>query len=381
MNNRYSPRRALAGLILVALTLASVGAASLPLPTPEATSSITVRDLKRHLSFLASEELGGRYTFSPSNLIAARYLASQLESYGYRGAGRDASFFQRVPLSYRNVDLAASHVMLNDGGTKREFAYADAFVAEVPTNMSVSGDLIFVGYGVSSPRNSYDEYAGLNVKGKIVVVSSGLSDSLRKLKLNDDEQAEAAAIAHGAIGLIKVPDAQELLTWQQIKVEFGGQQQLGLPPRITSGKVLPQITAGPALIKAIAKEMGKESSELVNPGGKIGPMELAATAEIKLRVAVKDAPPAQNVAGVLEGSDSKLKDEYVVFSAHYDHLKSTDKGEVYRGADDDGSGTVSVLEIAQAFAVGPRPKRSILIIFHTGEELGLYGSEFNTDYE
>src|SRR5437773_1244658 len=207
MNNRYSPRRALAGLILVALTLASVGAASLPLPTPEATSSITVRDLKRHLSFLASEELGGRYTFSPSNLIAARYLASQLESYGYRGAGRDASFFQRVPLSYRNVDLAASHVMLNDGGTKREFAYADAFVAEVPTNMSVSGDMVFVGYGVSSPRNSYDEYAGLNVKGKIVVVSSGLSDSLRKLKLNDDEQAEAAAIAHGAIGLIKVPDA------------------------------------------------------------------------------------------------------------------------------------------------------------------------------
>jgi peptidase M28-like protein len=382
MNHHHSVRRVLAMLMLAVLTLASAGAASLPLPTPEATSSITVRDLKRHLSFLASEELGGRYTFSPSNLIAARYLASQLESYGYRGAGRDGSFFQRVPLSYRNVDLAASRVMLNDGVSKHEFAYADAFVAEVPTNMSVSGELVFVGYGVSSPRNSYDDYAGLNVKGKIVVMSSGLSDSLRKLKSNDDEQAEAAALAHGAIGLIKIPDAQALLTWQQIKVEFGGQQQLGLPPRTTSfGKVLPQITAGPELIKAIAKTMGKESSDLVTPGGKSGPMELSASAEIKLRVAVKDAPPAQNVVGVLEGGDAKLKDEYVVISAHYDHLKTTDKGEVYRGADDDGSGTVSVLEIAQAFAVGPRPKRSILIIFHTGEELGLYGSEFNTDYE
>ena len=96
---------------------------------------------------------------------------------------------------------------------------------------------------------------------------------------------------------------------------------------------------------------------------------------------MKEAPPAQNVAGILEGSDPKLKDQYVVFSAHYDHLKTSDNGEVYNGADDDGSGTVSVLEIAQAFAVGPRPKRSILIIFHTGEELGLFGSEFNTDYE
>src|SRR5436190_24351978 len=130
MIHRYPVRRALVGLLLGVLSFASLGAANRPLPTPEATSSITARDLKRHLSFLASEELGGRYTFSPSNLIAARYLASQLESYGYRGAGRDASFFQRVPLSYRNVDLAASHVMLNDGGTKREFAYADAFVAE-----------------------------------------------------------------------------------------------------------------------------------------------------------------------------------------------------------------------------------------------------------
>src|SRR4030095_10373991 len=146
-------------------------------------------------------------------------------------------------------------------------------------------------------------------------------------------------------------------------------------------KVLPQITAGPELIKAVAKLMGKESSEILTPGRKAVPAEIAAAVEIKLRVAVKDAPPAQNVVGILEGGDSKLKDEYVVFSAHYDHLKSTDKGEVYRGADDDGSGTVSVLEIAQAFAIGPRPRRSILVVFHTGEELGLYGSEFNTDYE
>src|ERR1700686_1489559 len=97
---RNSFRRALAILMLAALTMAAAGASNLPLPAAEATSAITARDLKRHLSFLASDELGGRYTLSASNLIAARYLASQLEYYGYRGAARDGSFFQKVPLSY-----------------------------------------------------------------------------------------------------------------------------------------------------------------------------------------------------------------------------------------------------------------------------------------
>jgi hypothetical protein len=376
MNHRHSFKSALALLVLAAVALASAGAANLPLPTAEATSSITARDLKRHLSFLASDELGGRYTFSHSNLIAARYLASQLESYGYRGAARDGSFFQRVPLSYRSVDLVGSRVTLNVNGAKRDFKYVDAFLAQTPTDINISGELVFVGNGVSSPRSNYDDYTGLKVKGKIVVMRSGLPESIREVRLSDGEQAEGAALAHGAIGVIKVPDAQTLVTW------FGAQQELGLPPKTTaSGKVFPEITAGPELIKAIAKAMGKESSALTAPAGKVSPAELAASAEIKLRVDVKDAPPAQNVVGILDGADAKLKDEYVAFSAHYDHLQTSGKGEVYHGADDDGSGTVSVLEIAEAFSLGPRPKRSILIVFHTGEELGLFGSEYNTDYE
>ena len=383
MNHRHSSARALAALVLAALLIgSSSGAANLPLPTAEATSSITMRDLKMHLSFLASEELGGRYTLSPSNRVAARYLASQLESYGYRGAARDGSFFQRVPLSFRDVDRAASIVALTIGGAKRDFNYADAFLADVPTDMNISGELVFVGYGLSSPRNKYDDYAGLNVKGKVVVIAGGTPDSLKGVRLGSEEQADGAALAHGAVGAIKIPDAQTLLAWEELKVWLGGRQQLGLPPRKTvSGRSLPQITAGPDLIKAIAKLMGKQSSDLVPPGAKLKPAELDATAEIRLRVDVKEAPPAQNVVGILDGADPKLKDEYVVLSAHYDHLKTGDRGEVYHGADDDGSGTVSVLEIAQAFSLGPRPRRSILIVFHTGEEIGLFGSEYNTDYD
>jgi hypothetical protein len=309
-------------------------------------------------------------------------LASQLESYGYRGAARNGSFFQRVPLTYRTIDLAASRITLSSAGSKREFSYADSFLSEVPTNISISGGLVFVGYGISSPKTNYDDYAGLSVKGKIVVMISGVPELLRNVRLSEDEQPEAAALKRGAIGTIKIADAQTMLTWDQMKVWLGGQQQLGLPPKTTSvGKALPEILAGPELIKAIAKAMGKESSDLTTTPGKLKPAELTASAEIKLRVETKEAPPAQNVVGILDGAHPKLKDEFVVFSAHYDHLKTTDKGEVYPGADDDGSGTVSVLEIAQAFSLGPRPPRSILIVFHTGEELGLFGSEYNTDYE
>jgi Peptidase family M28 len=383
MNHQTKFRRALAFVMLVALVLASAASASnLPLPAAEATSSITARDLKKHLTFLASDELGGRYTLSPSNRIAARYLASQLESYGYRGAAHDHSFFQRVPLSYRKIDLAASHVTINTGAAKRAFNYADAFLAEVPTDMNFSGSLVFVGYGVSSPKNNHDDYAELNVKGKVVVMRGGVPASLTKVRLRDDEQAESAALAHGAIGAIKIPDPSMLISWEQLKNWLVSQQQLGLPPKPTaSGKSFPEITAGPELIKAIAKAMGKESSDLTKSSNDLKPAEIAATADVRLHVEVTEAPPAQNVVGILDGADPKLKNEYVVFSAHYDHLKTNDKGEVYHGADDDGSGTVSVLEIAQAFSIGPRPPRSILIVFHTGEELGLFGSEFNTDYE
>jgi hypothetical protein len=381
--NSYFRRRLLAVLMLAAVVVSSAtSAANLPLPTAEATSSITARDLKMHLSFLASEELGGRYTLSPSNRVAARYLASQLESFGYRGAARDGSYFQRVPLSLRDVDRAASRVTLNLAGVKREFNFGDAFLAETPADMNVSGGLVFAGSGISSPRNNYDDYAGINVKGKIVVIVDGTPDSLKGASLSAEELADASALAHGAVGAIKIPDAQTLLTWEQLKVWLGGQQQLGLPPRKTAaGKSLPQIIAGPELIKAIARTMGKDLSDMMASANRPKPAALTASAEVKLRVAVKDAPPAQNVVAILDGADPNLKDQFVVLSAHYDHLKTGDKGEVYHGADDDGSGTVSVLEIAQAFSVGPRPRRSILIVFHTGEELGLFGSEFNTDYE
>jgi peptidase M28-like protein len=381
MKHHHSFKRGLA-LLAVALSVVQLAVGSnIPLPSAEATSSITTRDLKKHLSFLASDEIGGRYTLSPGILIAARYLATELESYGYRGAARDGSFFQKVPLSYRNVDLTKSSLALTLGGARQEFKYADDFATQTPSEMTLTGDLVFVGYGVSSPKNNYDDYAGLDVKGKIVVLVMGVPDQLKGVKLGDGETGEEAAAAHGAAGVMAI-DPRFLPQWAMLK-NYILRESASLPPRTDpAGKVPPTFLVGPNVIKAFAKAMGKEESYLTASGGKpLKPAALGGGAEIKMAVNVKDAPQTQNVVAKLEGSDPNLKSEYVVFSAHYDHLRTNEKGEVFNGADDDGSGTVAVLEIAQAFTVGPRPKRSILVVFHTGEEMGLLGSQFNTDYE
>ncbi|HEY7547298.1 MAG TPA: M28 family peptidase [Blastocatellia bacterium] len=377
MHHRNSFKKvALVVLLLVSIT----SAYNLPLPPDSATASITARDLKKHLSFLASDELGGRYTLSPSILTAARYLASQLESYGFRGAARDGSFFQKVPLSYRTVDKS-SGIIFDSSAGKEEFKFGDDFVSESPEDIDLTGGLVFVGYGISSIANNYDDFAKVDVKGKIVVMVPGAPDALKGVNTDDEESRLVALRAHGAVGALVAPPPQILVVWDQIK-NFVSQESPSLPPRATnSDKPFPAFIAGPRMLKAIARMLGKDEAYLTRPAGKpLDPGPVAATVQIKLKVDARSAPTTGNVVGVLEGSDPRLKDEYVVFSAHYDHLKTSSAGEVYNGADDDGSGTSAVLEIAEALSLA-RPKRSVLIIFHTGEELGLFGSAFNTDYE
>ncbi|HKY05271.1 MAG TPA: M28 family peptidase, partial [Blastocatellia bacterium] len=373
--NRYNPfKRWLAAQVLAAfVAAATVFAGTLPLPPARATESITATELKMHLGFLASDELGGRYTFSPSLKLAARYLASRLESYGYRGAARDGSFFQVVPLGYRNVNRSASEVVLNVAGTSKSFKYSDAFLSMSPSDINVEGEMVFAGHGISSPRNNHDDYAGLDVKGKIVVAMEGLPSSVNAAALLENEVGEEAALARGAVGMIRIAPSHYLSNWQDV-TEWVTREQLGLVPRPAAGKSIPTIVAGPPLIEALAGLLKIESSQLVNEPGESRarpkPAPIQATARIKMSGSVKLAPPTQNVVAVLEGSDPALKNEYLVLSAHYDHLETKSNGEVYNGADDDGSGTSAVLEIAQAFSMEPRSKRSILVVFHTAEELG-----------
>ncbi|MEW6131022.1 MAG: M28 family peptidase [Acidobacteriota bacterium] len=377
MRQYFSFHKWLAIVAILSIT-ATAQSVKMPLPPTEATNSITAIELKKHLSFIASDELGGRYTFSQGNRLAARYLAAHLASYGYQGAGKNGSFLQPVPLGYRKVEEDKTAMTFEAAGAKKVLKYGDDFLSDNPENADIKGELVFVGYGISSPDHKHDDYAGIDAKGKIIVAVTGAPKSINPSLLNEDEVGERSAIKHGAIGAILMPPSEQLAMWGYLK-SIAASEQLGIVEK--SKKPFPKVYAGINLVKTIAAMLGVEHSLLLDPKSRdVKPAKLQAAVELKMNVTIKDAPPAQNVVATLEGTDAKLKDEYVVISAHLDHLETVEEGKVFNGADDDGSGIVSVLEIAQALAEA-RPKRSILVVFHTGEELGLFGSEYLADYE
>jgi hypothetical protein len=364
-------------LLVLTAGIGHSGNSTLSLPPAAATESIKPEDLLAHEEFLASDELGGRYTFSDSNRIAARYLASRLRSFGYRGGAGEGSFFQ--PLDLQTKKLSADQTFLElptEAGAKR-FQHGGGFTLfAADASSQVEADLVYVRFGVTLPERGYDDYANVDVKGKIaVVLLSGLPDVGKEgSRLTNQEynfnRKLSNALSHGAKAVIFIrnssrgnPPRGNISTREQIVARNeNAPQNAGI-----------SLTAGDGLATEIFSGTGISTENFSSAQTAPEPKALGKT--VKLQVTVEQqTQPAQNVIGILDGSDARLRNEYIVFSAHYDHLQTRD-GQIYNGADDDGSGTSAVLEIAQAFTIGERPKRSILVIFHTGEEIGLLGAK------
>jgi hypothetical protein len=371
---------AVALTVSAAMYAAGPAAVVLP-PVPTTVDSITPGELRMHLQFLASEELGGRYTLSPGFAIAARYLATHLEAYGFKGAGDHGSFLQTFQVIAGKADTAKSSLELTAGGKTQSYRFGDFYISGEGGIGETRGQIVFVGAGISSPSQRHDDYAGLDVKGKIVLLAPGTPAGVDASRLQASEQGQGAARAHGAVAILQLPP-QRLLDLMKNK---GFQERAAARETVrlaqdADGK-LPAVTLGPALAESLLNSAGLDLKSVYEAIGRKQPLQPKKTDVIaKMTVAMQiTRSTTQNVAAILEGSDPKLKNEYVVFSAHYDHLKTSPGGEIYPGADDDGSGTTAVLTIAHAMSL-ERPKRSVLVMFHAGEELGLLGSEYNTDY-
>jgi len=373
---------ALAVALAASAALYATSPAGLVLPpVPSTVDSITPGELRMHLQFLASPELGGRYTLSPSFAIAARYLASHLEAYGFKGAGEHGDFLQTFQVVSSKADTAKSLLEITFDGKPKSYHFGDFFISTEGGNGDAQGQIVFAATGISSPSQHQDDYAGLDVKGKIVLIVPGIPSGVDMSRLDRNERGQGAARAHGAVGILQLPPQRllELMKNKGFQERAASRETVRLA-RDTEGN-LPEITLGPALAEELLTACGldlKTVYQAANHKQKLQTKRLDLTA--KMTVATQfTKSTTQNVAGVLEGTDPVLKHEYVVFSAHYDHLKTGPGGEIYPGADDDGSGTTSVLTIAHAMSL-ERPKRSVLVMFHAGEELGLLGSEYNTDY-
>jgi hypothetical protein len=351
---------------------------------------ITTAQMKDYLTFIASDELEGRDTPSRGLDVAAKFLAMNLSRWGVKPAGDDGTYFQRFALLKTTVDSAQTTMEING----QRFKYGSDFLASSFSGPgTATAPLIYVGHGLMIKAKNLNAFAGIDVKDKIVVWTNefpkGVTFADFAGKPGEDWQSAAKyAALNGAKGGIIIPSYAALITWEQTKKNQLANGALAVEKfQSHADPQIPIIVASPRLAGALLQGEKENATKVFNNaviGEPAAAFEFKPEKRVTFTVAAKtEQVYTQNVIGVVEGSDANLKQEYVAIGAHYDHIgvgAPANGDAIYNGADDDGSGTVSVLAMAEAFAKGPRPKRSLLFVWHAAEEKGLWGSKYFTEY-
>jgi len=418
-------RRLVVSTVLVSLvTIAPIAQQS---AAKGGITSIQPEPLKEWLTYIASDELQGRATFSEGLGLAAGYISAHLAQWGVKPAGDNGTYLQVVKVVGVRSTSGAS-VTIDVNGQTRTFKDNEGIL--FPKNMGgkqvVTGDALqFVGYGMTLPSGQHDDYAKVDPKGKIVVwlgPQGPKTSDTGLFRLLGSTARNRSALEKGAIAVIG----------PQMSGTAGGRGRGGAaapapiaPPSPApaappagrgrggapddgdfttvqrfDNKVPPTVTAQDEFFEFLFSGSDVKYAELKEMAANQAPLPPVALKGVKITFNV-DADYTivrtrltHNVVGIVEGSDPKLKDTYVVYGAHYDHIgyregaaagrggqpAANSEDRINNGADDDGSGTVAIMSIARAFALGPRPKRSLLFVWHAGEESGLLGSRYNADY-
>lgn len=351
--------------------------------------SITAAEMKDWLTFIASDELEGRDTPSRGLDIAAKYIAAHLSGLGIKPAGGDGTYFQKFPLKHERIVPQETRLEMNG----QSFEYGKDFLSSITASKVTSLPVVFAGHGWVIKSKNINAYQGIDVKDKIVVVVNSLPKGITNGDLQGPPGGDWLSPAfyaqtNGAKAVINFPSFGSMINWDANRWT---QSEKGVVDYGSQGSLIkiPTITASPRMLSAMFFGEKFTATNLFNRtqvGETLESFDLKPEKKITLSVGVKsDTVYTQNVVGILEGSDPVLKNEYVAVGAHYDHVGmnpfANGPDKIYNGADDDGSGTVAVMAIAKAFAQGKeKPKRSILFIWHAGEEKGLWGSEYFADH-
>ncbi|MEM1318752.1 MAG: M28 family peptidase [Bacteroidota bacterium] len=352
--------------------------------------TISSRDLKDHLRILASDEFEGRETGTVGNDKAAKYISDQFQRLGLPAIGDDDSYFQKVGFTWTMWNEVAMSV--NNQSYRHLWDYYSYPVRNAHLPNLETEEVIFLGYGIDDP--AYSDYKRARVKGKVIMIyKDEPTDAEGRSYITGSEELsewstnweKKLVVAHQK-GVKAV-----LIIESEIQKSLADNRRFLLGPLISMGNIPNPADnyANSAYISTkIAKEiMGDRLKKVVKARDRI--RKKGKSRRVKLKVKLKITQnknerklEGQNVLGYVEGIDPLLKEELVVVSAHYDHLGK--KGDqIYNGADDNGSGTSTVLELAEAFsqakAEGSGPRRSVLFMLVTGEEKGLLGSKYYTE--
>lgn len=381
-------RSAALGAGLAACARPAVAPAPAPAsPAPVVTGAITADELRRDLYAFAADSMRGREAGTPDGLRAAQFLAARLRALGVEPAG-DSGYFQRVPLQRDSFGEETRFSVTADGRTT-QLPLEKALVpilnlgegAPAPKH-AATGEVVFLGY-LSDMASAQRDLASLDLRGKVAVVLHGAppgSDSATTARLESQEMLSTRIglpIQHGPAAVILLMQGGTEKTYAQFAPELmrsmGAAQAGG--PQSDAERPLPMILIG--LAKA-APQLLPANWETAKPQALRG---RTFTGAVNLQ---RESVMAYNVVGVVRGSDARLNRSYVAYGAHMDHIgiqPPVDGDSIANGADDDGSGSVALLAIARALKASPeKPRRSVLFVWHTGEEKGLLGSAYFVEH-
>ncbi len=360
--------------------------------TIEAARIIDAQRLRREVAVLAGDEFEGRGPASAGDLMTQRYLSTALERFGYTPGGEDGSWLQVFDIVSVNATTPATWNFTSSGDTLA-LTHWDDFIAasgvQAPDAVIDDAEVVFVGYGIRAPEYDWDDYKGLDVSGKVLLMLNNDPDwdlelfaGNRRLYYGRWTYKYEIAAQLGAAGVIIIHTTPSAgYPFQVVQTSWSGPQyELPAADQEPTIAIKAWVTeaAGERLVSLAGHELARLVESARSPS--FAPIPLAVTTSLRLENDLSSVRTA-NVAGLLEGRDPVLKDEVVVFTAHHDHLgvgEPDDTGDsIYNGALDNAAGVAQILAVAEAIQALPAPpRRSILILFVAAEEQGLLGSAY-----
>lgn len=378
-------------LATLVLSASTQGQAPLIVPKPVvfALEQVQPEAIKAHIAYLADDRLLGRKAGTPGYQLAVDYVTEQLKSLGVQPAGESGTFIQKVQLRRAFLKPGATFAARDAQGTALPLTSGQDYVLypspELPATRVTDTPLVFAGFGISAPELGYDDYAGLDVQGKVVMIVRGAPRTFASTVASASQDLAGllkAASNHGAVGLLLASAHAGALP----DLKTGTYSVLGADGKIAVSRTFAAGSrqqlygvVSAATLQRLLQTAGLDTTQefAAIRSGKPASRGLKTTISATTQSTYQDIE-SYNVVGKLVGSDVKLRDEYVVHSAHLDHLgvaAPVQGDSIYNGAHDNASGVACVLEIAKIYSqLKDKPKRSMLFAFMTGEELGLLGS-------
>jgi hypothetical protein len=356
----------------------------------QALSEVSADKIKADITYLADDKLKGRAPGSEGYQMAVDYVIDQLKAVNVKPAGENNTWLQKVRLRKAFIKNASLSItgQTSVAATPRSFVIYPNPIADT---VKFSAGLVFVGYGISEPALGYDDYAGINVKGKVVIIMRGspekFSSSVAAHVMNSTQILKVAA-EHGAVGVM-IGSADSTARMGNVNrgvySVMDNKGGVAISRTYYSKQLSVYGSLGYALFNSLVKQSGKDLRQIPAKlkAGQPNSFIINSDVNISYSSTYQDIL-SYNVVGKVEGSDGKLKKEYVVHSAHLDHLgvgTPVQGDSIYNGAHDNASGVASVISIAKIYrGIKVKPKRSILFVLMTGEELGDLGSGYFAKY-